>query len=320
MSERQILFGWEFLVDIKPARSGAPVISCGAGTGSTSAGTTSQEFYARCFDARRVPSVAFPVGPAFVDQSTDDEHGVAFGKVGGCSCEVTPGSDVDEVRAFLVVAGTVAEAFVHSHAEAGDGMAGRRVPQFGIPGQVADDPHFVERVLQPGLITRVHQDGLAAAGRDVKQFDPVGIYVEAAALLAFRGFPGAVVEPALYEHALTGLRQLVDHVLGLLAEQGRPVVPGKAAFLAVITDNVVAAGQVEFKDGETPCGVAQFGLLGERAHQKNTVKSSCHLLSSSWIRIAVPLPASAGWLIRQPCFQSAVQPWVPSGFSTPDGP
>src|SRR5690625_1768352 len=153
MSERQILFGWEFLVDIKPARSGAPAVSDGAGTGSTSAGTTSQEFYARTFDARCVPSVAFTVSPAVVDQSTAHEDRVALAEFGSGGCEFTPGGDVDEMRALLIVAGTVMEALVHGDAEAAHRMIPLTVTLYRVTRQVADDTHIVECVLRPRLVT-----------------------------------------------------------------------------------------------------------------------------------------------------------------------
>src|SRR5699024_8506021 len=247
-------FGWKFLfifIDIKPARSGARRL-CGlrTGTGSTTTGTASQELDALSFQPRRKSSVAFPVRPGLIDQPTDDEHGVSLAQLGAGYGEFTPGGNVHEVDPLLLLPRPVTEVFIDCHAETRDGVTAGRLPEFRVTGEVADNLDFVEGAFQPGLIPCVQNDGIRSTRGDVKDFKPVGVDVEAAAPLPLGSFPGAVVQPAFNEHTRARSIQHVDHAFGESTEYRGTVVPREAAFLTVITDDVIAARQFHLEDGQ----------------------------------------------------------------------
>src|SRR5690606_8114477 len=108
--------------------------------------------------------------------------------------------------------------------------------------------------------------------------------------------PGAVVETPLDEHRRAG-RQLVDHLLGLGAEERDPVVPGQLARAAVVADHVVVAGEVELWYGQPVMRVARLGCLYQRAVQVDCVRSSSHRALRGCVsgRRQAPASASRAW-------------------------
>src|SRR5690606_33709960 len=119
-----------------------------SGTGSTAAGTASEELDALAFDARREPTVAFLVGPGVVAQTTDDEDGITALQFAGRFCQGTPDGHVDVAGALLVTAASTAVALVHGAADARAGAAVGRVTMVGVTRVVADDHLLVAGVTQ----------------------------------------------------------------------------------------------------------------------------------------------------------------------------